>query len=311
MNTEIIEQFIEKVTSSKSKYSDRFYEIFSARGFLLEIDDSTGKVRLGTESHLDDCEFLEELQNINYKKIYKKPHFDSIEEDDKEEVSRNSHAYFDKIEIQSFDIDNIQFLNEMFTHEIPIDEFRLNWKRDWYGKFNQFKEIDELPKIRVYDLEPFVARLTKAISAIGISTWSSCEGHWGTPAYIIFDRKYYSVWFQTILNKFVKKKLELVCNWEWLDNRCTIRSPGKNILEMRLEIQEVAKLIYNYRVSLKNVKKYMSSHLTNKHKSMNKKNLLNAFEGFFEVAIAENQTCKTSLDFKKKFSYAFKKIDNG
>ena len=289
MNTEIIEQFIEKVTNGKSRHSDRFYEIFSARGFLLDIDDSTGKVRLSTESHIEDCEFLEILQNINYKKIYKKPHFDSIEEDDKEDVSRNSHAYFDKIEIQPFDIDNIQYLSELFTHVIPIDEFRLNWKRDWYGKFNQFKEIDELPRIRVYDLEPFVARLTKAISAIGISTWSSCEGHWGTPAYIIFDRKYHSVWFQTILNKFIKKKLELVCNWEWLDSRCTIRSPGKDILEMYIEIQEVAKLIYSYRVSLKNIKKHMSSSLTIKHKSMNKKNLLNAFEDFFDAAIAENQ----------------------
>lgn len=289
MNTEIIEQFVEKITNGKNKPANRFYEIFSARGFLLEIDDSTGEVRLSTESHIDDCEFLEILQNINYKKIYKKPHFDSIEEDDQEDVSRNSHAYFDKIEIPPFDIDNIQYLNELFTHGIPIGEFRLNWKRDWYGKFNQFKEINELPKIRVYDLEPFVARLTKAISAIGISTWSSCEGHWGTPSYIIFDRKYHSVWFQTILNKFIKNKLELVCNWEWLDSRCTIRSPGKDILEMYLEIQEVAKLIYNYSVSLKKIKKYMSSSLTIKHKSMNKKNLLNAFEDFFDEAIVEKQ----------------------
>ena len=289
MNTEIIEQFIEKVTNDKSTFLDRFYEIFSARGFLLVIDDSTGKVRLSTESHIDDCEFLEKLQNIDYKKIYKKPHFDSIEEDDKEDVSRYQHAYFDNFDIQLFDINNNKYINELFTHEIPIDEFRLNWKRDWYGKFNQFKEIEELPKIRVYDLEPFVARLTKAISAIGISTWSSCEGHWGTPAYVIFDRKYNSVWFQTILNKFIKKKLELVCNWEWMDNRCTIRSPGRDILEMCLEIQEVAKLIYNYRVSLKNVKKYLSSRLTSKHKSMNKKNLLNAYGDFFDVAIAEKQ----------------------
>ncbi len=290
MNTEIIEQFIEKVTNGKSTFSDRFYEIFSARGFLLEIDHNTEKVRLSTESHIEDCEFLEILQNINYKKIYKKPHFDSIEEDGKEDVSWYRHAYFENIDIQLFDINNNKYLKELFTHEIPIDEFRLNWKRDWYGKFNQFMEIEALPKIRVYDLEPFVARFTKAISAIGISTWSSCEGHWGTPAYVIFDRKYHSVWFQTILNKFIKKKLELVCNWEWLDSRCTIRSPSKDILEMCLEIQEVAELIYNYRVSLKNVKKHMSSLLTNKHKSMNKKNLLNAFEGFFDVAIAEKQT---------------------
>ena len=288
MKETIIEKFVEKVTDGKSKYNDRFYEIFSARGFLLEIDKGSEIVRLSQESHVDDCEFLEVLQNINYKNIYKKPHFDSIEEDDKENVSRYQHSYFGSIDTQRFNIDNIKYLHELFTHEIPIDEFRLNWKRDWYGKFNQFKEIVHLPKIRVYDLEPLIARFAKAISSIGISTWSSCEGHWGTPAYIIFDRKYHRIWFQTLLNKFIKTKLNLVCNWKWLDNRCTISSPGKDILEMYLEIQEVARLIYHYRDSLINIKQHVSSLLTNEHKKMNKKNLLNAFEDLFDATITEN-----------------------
>ena len=290
MKETIIEKFVEKVTDGKNKYTDRFYEIFSSRGFLLEIDRSSERVRLSQESHVDDCEFLEILQNIDYKKIYKKPHFDSIEEDDGEEISRYQHAYFDNIDTQLFDINNIKYLHELFTHEIPIDEFRLNWKRDWYGKFNQFKGVVHLPKIRVYDLEPLIARFAKAISSIGISTWSSCEGHWGTPAYIIFDRKYHCIWFQALLNKFIKKKLNLVCNWKWLDNRCTISSPGKDILEMYLEIQEVARLIYHYRDSLINIKKHVSSLLTNEHKKMNKKNLLNAFEVFFDATLTENRS---------------------
>jgi len=132
----IIEKFVEKVTDGKSKNTDRFYEIFSSRGFLLEIDRSSERVRLSQESHVDDCEFLEILQNIDYKKIYKKPHFDSIEEDDKEDVSRYQHAYFDNIDTQLFDINNKKYLHELFTHVIDIDEVRLNWKRDWYGKFN-------------------------------------------------------------------------------------------------------------------------------------------------------------------------------
>ena len=292
MKETIIEKFVEKVTDGKNKHTDRFYEIFSARGFLLEMDSDSQIVRLSQESHVDDCEFLEVLRNINYKKIYKKPHFDSIEDDDKKDTAQYQHAYFDNIDIQQFDIDNIKYLHELFTHVIPIDEFRLNWKRDWYGKFNQFKDVVHLPEIRVYDLEPFIARFAKAISSIGISTWSSCEGHWGTPAYIIFDRKYHCIWFQTLLNKFIKKKLNLVCNWTWLDNRCTISSPGKDILEMNLEIQEVARLIYHYRDSLINIKKHLLSLLTNEHKKMNKKKLLNAFESLFDATIIE---CQSSI----------------
>ncbi len=288
MNEQIIEKFVEKVTAGNSKHTDRFYEIFSARGFLLERDSGSDVVRLSKESHLDDCEFLEVLQNIDYKKIYKKPHFDSIEEDDKKDVARHGHPYYDNIDTQLFDIDNIKYLHELFTHVIPIDEFRLNWERDWYGKFNQFKEVAHLPEIRVYDLEPFIARFAKAISSIGISTWSSCEGHWGTPAYIIFDRKYHLVWFQTLLNKFIKKKLDLVCNWKWLDNRGTISSPGDDTLEMYLELQEIARLTYKYRDSLVSIKQHVASHLTDEHRKMNKKNLLNAFDDFFDAVIAEN-----------------------
>ena len=290
MNETIIEKFVENVTDGKSRHADRFYEIFSSRGFLLERDSDSETVRLSQESHLDDCEFLEVLQNIDYKEIYKKPHFDSIEMNGKDDPARYKHPYYGNIDTQQFDIDNIKYLHELFTHVIPIDEFRLNWKRDWYGKFSQFKEIAHLPEIRVYDLEPFIARFAKAISAIGVSTWSSCEGHWGTPAYIIFDRKYHLLWFQTLLNKFIKKKLNLVCNWKWLDNRCTISSPAKDIMEMYIEIQEVARLIYNYRDSLVNIKQHVTSLLTNEHKRMSKKKLLNAFENFFDLAIAKNQT---------------------
>jgi hypothetical protein len=291
MKETIIEKFVEKVTDEKNKHSDRFYEIFSARGFLLERDSSSEIVRLSKKSHFDDCEFLEVLQNINYKGIYKKPHFDTIEEEEgNNDASRYKHPYYDNIDTQLFDIDNIKYLHELFTHVIPIDEFRLNWKRDWYGKFSQFKEIVHLPEIRVYDLEPFIARFAKAISSIGISTWSSCEGHWGTPAYVIFDRKYHRVWFQTLLNKFIKKKLNIVCNWRWLDNRCTICSPENDIMEMYLEIQEVARLISNYIDPLVNIKQHVTSLLTNEHKKMNKKNLLNAFEDFFDESITGAQS---------------------
>jgi hypothetical protein len=290
MKETIIEKFVEKVTDEKNKHSDRFYKIFSARGFLLERDSSSEIVRLSKKSHFDDCEFLEVLQNINYKEIYKKPHFDTIEDEGNNDASRYKHPYYDNIDTQLFDIDNIKYLHELFTHVIPIDEFRLNWKRDWYGKFSQFKEVVHLPEIRVYDLEPFIARFAKAISSIGISTWSSCEGHWGTPAYIIFDRKYHRVWFQTLLNKFIKKKLNIVCNWRWLDNRCTICSPENDIMEMYLEIQEVARLISNYIDPLVNIKQHVTSLLTNEHKKMNKKNLLNAFEDFFDESITGAQS---------------------
>ena len=292
IKTSFVEKFVEKITNGRKERTHRYYEIFSARGFLLEFDSNFGKVRLSDNSHIEDCEFLEILQNINYKKIYNKPHQDSIKEDNKEDIVQGRHVYFDNINTQQFDLNNNQYLTEIFMNRIPVDIFRLNWGRDWYGKFNQFRKFECLPKIRVYDLEPFIARLVKSVSSIGISTWSSCEGHWGEPAYINFDRKYNRVWWQAIFNKFIRKKLNLICRWEWWENRCSISSPSGDLLELYLEIQDVARLIYDYRISLRNIKKDACSLLTNKHKSMNKKDLLSAFENLFEISITKNQSEK-------------------
>jgi hypothetical protein len=44
-------------------------------------------------------------------------------------------------------------------------------------------------------------------------------------------------------------------------------------------------IVYDNRFILRNMKKQLSSLLTNKHKNMNKKKLLNAFEGIFEELV--------------------------
>ncbi|MDR4505679.1 MAG: hypothetical protein MRK01_12980 [Candidatus Scalindua sp.] len=298
MKGSILEEFVERITEGKQDRASRFFEIFSSRGFRLDHDTVSGKVRLSADSHIDDGGFLEILQNVNYKKLCTKPHQDSIDKDNSKAVRerRGLHAFFDTINTEQFDIDNSGYVTELFMNQIPVDLFRLNWERDWYGRFTQFKNVEHLPKIRVYDLEPFIARLVKSVSAVGISSWSSCEGHWGEPAFINFDRKYHRIWFQTILNKFISKKLHLVCKWEWWENRCTICSPTKDSLALYLEIQEVARLIYNHEDFLRSIKKECCALLTDKHKSMNKKDLLCTFESLFEKSMDKKQSaCRNSL----------------
>ena len=75
-----------------------------------------------------------------------------------------------------------------------------------------------------------------------------------------------------------------MCEWDWLgwDERCSISSPGGDLLELYLEIQDVARLIYDNRDFLRNSKKQVCSLLTDKHKNMNKKELLGVFEDYFE-----------------------------
>ncbi|MCP5002897.1 MAG: hypothetical protein GY941_02955 [Planctomycetes bacterium] len=294
MKASVIGEFVERITEGSQDHAYRFFEIFSSRGFLLDYDTDSGEVRLSTESHVEDGIFLEVLQNTNYKKNFSQSHEDSIDKDNGQTgIAEKRHAFFDTIDTRKFDINNGKYLTELFMNQIPVDQVRLNWGRDWYGKFNQFKAVEHLPKIRVYDLEPFIARLVKAVSAIGISSWSSCEGHWGERAFINFDRKYHRTWFQTILNNFVRRRLHLVCDWDWWENRCTIGSPGNDLLKLYLEIQEVARLINENKWLLGSVKKECCTQLTGKHKSMNKKDLLCAFESLFENSISiQKEQCK-------------------
>ncbi len=280
----MIEKFIEKITHGQKEHPERFYEIFSARGFFLEFDRGSGKVRLSDDSHPEDGEFLEMLQSADYKKMYQKLHHDSLLDANNGRDRRERHVFFEHINIHLFDINSARYLTEIFTHEIPIDLFRLNWERDWYGKFKQFKEFESLPHVRVYDLEPFIARLIKSVSLLGISTWSSCEGHWGEPAYVKFDGRYHRIWCQALFQKFIRKKLHLACAWDWCgwDERCSISSPGGDVLTLCLEIQDVARLLYDHRQPLRDVKKQICSRLTTHHERMSQKELLAVFEGCFE-----------------------------
>ncbi|MEK6729919.1 MAG: hypothetical protein AABY76_07840, partial [Planctomycetota bacterium] len=64
MKPAIINNFITTITKSQQGHIHRFYEIFSARGFFLELDQATDSVRLGADSHAEDGGFLEALEDI-------------------------------------------------------------------------------------------------------------------------------------------------------------------------------------------------------------------------------------------------------
>lgn len=286
MEPPIINNFITTIINGQQGHIHRFYEIFSARGFFLELDKADGIVRLGANSHAEDGEFLEALEDINYKHKYTGSHQDSIINND---TAKTQHTLFDKIDAQRYPINDLHYITEIFTNEIPVDLFRLNWERDWYGKFEQFKGVNHIPQVRVFDLEPFIARLVRSFSSAGISTWSSCEGHCGEPAYIKFDGKYNRAWCQALFENYIRKKLDLACSWEWSgwDNRCSIRSPSGNYLELYLEIQSVARFVYTNRDVLTAMKMKLSPLLTDAHKSMNQKTLLNTFENFVITFVNE------------------------
>ena len=149
-----------KISSKKSPVINKDRSIvftkYFQRGVFPELDKAADILRLSADSHAEDGGFLEALEDMNYKHTFTDSHQDAIVHSD---TTRASHAFFDTIDTQRYPINDLHYITAIFTNEIPVDLFRLNWERDWYGKFEQFKGINHIPQIRVFDLEPFIARL--------------------------------------------------------------------------------------------------------------------------------------------------------
>ncbi|MBM3301180.1 MAG: hypothetical protein FJY85_14650, partial [Deltaproteobacteria bacterium] len=123
-----------------------------------------------------------------------------------------------------------------------------------WSKWRDFRNRTHGRKVEVRILDPFIARLVKALSAIGLTTSSSCDGHGENKAAVTFCGVYNKAWFRVILDDFIKQRGNLECNWRFEDRECIISHPENRILQLLLEIQSVAKFLYCNRESLRGVK---------------------------------------------------------
>ena len=64
MEPSIINNFITTITNGQQGHIHRFYEIFSARGFFLELDKATEIVRLSADSHAE-TDKVPEIKTVN------------------------------------------------------------------------------------------------------------------------------------------------------------------------------------------------------------------------------------------------------
>lgn len=80
------------------------------------------------------------------------------------------------------------------------------------GSWKYFAKRRHAAKVNTFVLEAGVARLVKAISAAGISTFCSCDGHGKRRPSIIFSGRIQAIWFD-LLYQDVKGEMEL--NYDW------------------------------------------------------------------------------------------------
>ncbi|MCM3767740.1 hypothetical protein [Neobacillus niacini] len=89
-----------------------------------------------------------------------------------------------------------------------------------WSSWKYFIKRNHGPKINTFVLETGVALLVKALSAAGIVTICSCDGHGKRSPFIAFCGRHNAIWFSILLNE-VKDKLKL--NYEWYFHNVDIR----------------------------------------------------------------------------------------
>ncbi|ETI69451.1 hypothetical protein [Neobacillus vireti] len=114
--------------------------------------------------------------------------------------------------------------NKIFINDDCVDQDTLN-KIIWYHTRNHetnggngwyswryFIKRNHGPKINTFVLETGVALLVKAISAAGMVTDCSCDGHGRRAPMISFCGKYNAAWFHLLYQKHFK---QIAFHYEW------------------------------------------------------------------------------------------------
>ncbi|MDA8227072.1 MAG: hypothetical protein M0T74_05105 [Desulfitobacterium hafniense] len=222
--------FINKIAPSNLSFHKQLITVLEARGFLLEYQDETIVVSdnsyLKATGDLTDNNFLDQLLREN-----------GIGQVNNRIMTINGECS-DKV------------LAELFIQHDGCEGFGYSFK-DWAN----FQRRQHGQKIPVSLLDPFVARLVKAISAIGIYTHYSCDGHGENKIQLGLSSKYYRAWFETVMRALSDNYASQNCHWKFVNGMLLeISSLEDDVLSLYEEIQRIAQLLYNNRIALRRSK---------------------------------------------------------
>lgn len=220
--------FIDKIAPSNLSFRQRLIQVIEARGFLLEHQDEKISVSdnsfLKATGDLTDNDFLDQLLR-----------------------QKGIGLVNNRIMTVNGECSN-EVLAELFIQHDGCEGYGYSFK-DWAN----FQRRQHGQKIPLCLLDPFVARLVKALSAIGIYTHYSCDGHGENKVQLGLSSKYYRAWFETVMRALWNN--DASPHWKFVKERLLeISSPENDVLSLCEEIQKAAQHLYNNRIALRRSK---------------------------------------------------------
>jgi hypothetical protein len=167
---------------------------------------------------------------------------------------------------------SINDLANLFIESHPSEQ----WYRSQLNpSYSSFSKKTTLVPVKV--LDSCIARLVKACNLIDISTICCCDGHAlqnhrdrCNRSIIEFSEKYSRIWFAVLLEAFIRPRLKLKCCWciDESHNRCRIKPRNDNMVELYLEIQQVAKFLQDKKSFFVLLKKELVSKTENNRQKL-------------------------------------------
>ena len=153
-----------------------------------------------------------------------------------------------------------EFINNLFASFVVQREMQT----PYHKKTSYFINHIRGKKIPLCQLESGIALLIKALSSIGIDTWSSCDGHGNGNAGVCFAGELYSLWCDFVITDV---SMNVVCRNKWtLESDYLQIETGyvSHSLEYYWEIFNVAEYIYRNRNHYLELKRKVSLSISSK-----------------------------------------------
>lgn len=258
-----ISMFIAEITKNSSDPVTRLFDVLEARGLFFVREG--GSVYLSDNLYLMDLSFMGSNgngigDNFFIRNVLKRYKLGDIEICDSDFFE--NYGSVAKVNVTG----NPEFndLCKIFSTYSGFEgDFR---QRGFFGKRHSdetfFYAREHGLKVPALVIEPGIARFVKSISACGVSTTMSCDGHFELKksAWLKFNNYLDTLWFRLIMDCLVIPVLspDIIFRYEFPQGEqymdVKIVNENGDVTKYYLELQRIAIFLYNNRIMLRKIK---------------------------------------------------------
>ena len=125
-------------------------------------------------------------------------------------------------------------------------------------KWKYYSKREHGWKVETIILDPFIAYFVKAVSAIGVLTYNSCDGHARSKPSVYMCDRYSTAFLRAVMELFIDREVQ-INSWWFINSKSFsiyfVNSPFMPV-DLFYDIYLVSDKIYENRIMLRQIRKY-------------------------------------------------------